>query len=245
MAGLTRAAAASLYDPPSRKAYLRAIRQVGVYQRKPRLRVADPMELVDPDQMIQLMCIASGNWQVTTTELGGIVQLAMKHRPHHIFEIGTFDGRTTLNLHLNCPEAQITTMDLPPEDQDLPDGKVAGSLIREHAAAGRITQIYGNTLNYDFSDFYGQCDFVFIDAGHSYPNAAADTRTAIRLTQGRRAVIVWHDYAEWPGVTRAVEELAGQLVKPLEIVQVRETSLAVLACGEGQTIELKDPPGYH
>ena len=33
---------------------------------------------------------------------------------HAIFEIGTFDGRTTLNLALNCaPEGKVYTLDLP------------------------------------------------------------------------------------------------------------------------------------
>ena len=239
LAKLTQAAGTSFYNPHAREAYLRAIREVGVYQRTPRLRVVDADQLIDPLVSVRMSCLVSGQWQVSCSELGVINQLALKHRPQHIFEIGTFDGRTALNLHLNCPDARLTTVDLPPEQQNLPDNKIAGTLIADHVAQEKIRQIYGNSLTYDFSDYYGGCDFIFIDAGHSYYNAAADTRTALRLAEGREAVIIWHDYAEWPGVTRAVEEVPTLLVNPPEVVRIRGTSLAVLVCPPGRPLEIK------
>jgi predicted O-methyltransferase YrrM len=46
-------------------------------------------------------------------ELAAIVTIAKIVNPSTIFEIGTFDGRTTLNLAKNCPNSKIFTLDLP------------------------------------------------------------------------------------------------------------------------------------
>src|SRR5690606_20315706 len=119
---------------------------------------------------------------------------AAHHQPKQIFEFGTFDGRTTLNLHRNCPAAMIHTLDLPPTQQNLPDHKSAGELLQKHDTLGRVHQLYGNSLDFDFSDFVGKQDFVFIDAGHSYRNAISDSKNALRMLEGREGVIVWHDY---------------------------------------------------
>jgi hypothetical protein len=52
---------------------------------------------------------------VTLYELLCMCRMVRERKPHAIFEIGTFDGRTTLNLALNSPsETKVFTLDLPP-----------------------------------------------------------------------------------------------------------------------------------
>ena len=46
-------------------------------------------------------------------ELETVASIVATVKPKRIFEIGTFDGRTTLNMALNAPDAQIYTLDLP------------------------------------------------------------------------------------------------------------------------------------
>ena len=56
--------------------------------------------------------VADGN--VTFTELTVINTFVRKHQTRRMFEIGTFDGRTSLNMAANAPEgSQVFTLDLP------------------------------------------------------------------------------------------------------------------------------------
>jgi len=55
----------------------------------------------------------------------------------------------------------------------------------------------------------GSLDFVFIDASHDYDNVIADIRAWYpKVKEG--GVIAGHDYPDWPGVKKAVEEYFGK-----------------------------------
>ncbi|MEM7627141.1 MAG: class I SAM-dependent methyltransferase [Planctomycetota bacterium] len=228
-----------LFDRKGLSAFEQTMRTLGVYRRRPLLPKVDPAHLLQKETSIRLTQFASGDWQVSSTELGIIVQLAAEKKPEHIFEFGTFDGRTSLNLSQNCPSSLLTTLDLPPEDTILPPEKTAGIMIRHLVQEGKATQLYGNSQTFDFSPYWGQCDFVFIDAGHGYTEAATDTRTTLKLIEGRDAVVVWHDYAAWAGVTQAAEEVRDLVASPIELVWVNGTRLAVLRTLDGVPLKLK------
>jgi hypothetical protein len=82
-----------------------------------------------------------------------------------IIEIGTFDGRTTLNFAVNAPsQIRIFTLDLPPDATpkfDLAAGErtyidkpcsgrhFANPRAEYAAAAARITQLYGDPAAFD------------------------------------------------------------------------------------------------
>ncbi len=138
-------------------------------------------------------------------------------QPRQIFEIGTFDGATTLELARSAPTAQIFTIDLPPsvstlvgaDDREVEHARSGGvgSRFSGTAEALRITQLLGDSRLFDFSSYAGSIDLVFVDAGHEYEFVRADTVTALRLA-APGATVVWHDYQPgWPGVVRAVDEL--------------------------------------
>ena len=56
--------------------------------------------------------VANGN--VSIYELLAIVLLVRARQPKALFEIGTFDGRTTLNLAANAlKDSRVHTLDLP------------------------------------------------------------------------------------------------------------------------------------
>lgn len=159
-----------------------------------------------------------------------------------IVEIGTFDGRTTLNLALNAPaHLPVFTLDLPPQaipKFDLAPGERAfvekprsGRHFREAppewaAAAGRITQLFGDSASFDWSAHLGRAALVFVDGSHAYDYVLADTDTAFRLI-APNGVIVWHDYGVWEGVTRALEEI--EATRRLGLRHIRGTSLVVWA----------------
>lgn len=157
-----------------------------------------------------------------------ICQFARHLNPgSQIFEIGTCEGRTTLNLALNAPGCRILTLDLPagektlfntePGERHYIDKALSGQKYLDYAdrfpdAVGRITQLYGDSARYDYRPYEGACDMVFVDGSHAYEYVLKDT-----------GVIVWHDYGFWPGVTQALEEL--ECKDKLGLRHIKGTSL--------------------
>jgi predicted O-methyltransferase YrrM len=204
---------------------------LGYVEVQPQLKTASFNEILDHAPKIQLMNVNQDDWHVTVFELAVINAFIAGRKPANIFEIGTFDGRTTLNMYLNAEkQAQITTIDLSLQEQNLPDGKAVGEMIRDLVDRGEITLLYGNSVEYDFSPYYGTQDLVFIDANHTYENVKSDSAVAMRLIRGRTACVLWHDYLRWPGVTRAVDELAAAHADAGRFTHIAGTTLACLIC---------------
>jgi predicted O-methyltransferase YrrM len=151
-------------------------------------------------------------------------------KPRTLFEIGTFNGASTVQLALNAPaEAVVHTVDLPenhPLRHDQANVDVVprrvGECYAKSGMASKIRQHYGDTAEFDFSPFAGQCDWIFVDAAHTYEYVASDTRNALRMLR-KGGVIFWHDVnLAFEGNCRALEEFAAKI----PIVRVRGTSLA-------------------
>lgn len=112
---------------------------------------------------------------------------AIAKQSKKILEIGTFRGRTTVNLaKFSQKDAIIYTIDK--EDR-------ANSALFQYEFSNKIRTIVGNALYYDFVR-KGICDldFVFVDGDHAKTSVYADTRIALQLIK-RDGVIVWHDFA--------------------------------------------------
>lgn len=163
---------------------------------------------------------ADGN--VSGYELLVIAQLVKARKLAAVFEIGTFDGRTTLNLAANLSEpGRVFTLDLPPEDWNRTGLKIAcgdenfikkersGARFAGTPYAARITQLYGDSATFDFTPYEGTMDAVFVDGAHSYEYVKNDTRIALRLLKPSGGLILWHDYGSrwWKDLTRAMNEL--------------------------------------
>jgi predicted O-methyltransferase YrrM len=183
---------------------------------------------------------ADGN--VNLAELAALNALCRTHNPKTILEIGTFDGRTTLNLALNS-DAQVFTLDLPAATEaklgtiggdikyvDKPAHAIGARFAQPpHNAlpcAKRITQLYGDSATFDFSPWYGKVDFVFVDGAHNYDYVMNDTSVAKKLLRPEGGVIVWHDYGVWKDVTRALNELS-KSDPSLKLSRIKNTSLVV------------------
>jgi len=182
---------------------------------------------------------SSGN--VTLGELAILAQAAAGcPAGHEIVEIGTFDGRTTINLALNAPAGSpIFTLDLPADQPTLfrleagerqyVEKPHPGARFREcpphlSSAARRITQLFADSATFDWSAHHGKAGLVFVDGSHAYDYARMDSMTAMRLVAGNAAVL-WHDYGVWEGVTRALEEL--ERTMNLGLRHIRGTSLVL------------------
>ena len=188
-------------------------RDIPAVELKSLVRVPAPVSMLEPDA-------ANGN--VTEWELFCIAQLVANHKPSACFEIGTFDGRTALNMAANMAEdGHVFTLDLPPSGLDSTALKIArgdesfikkeasGTRFKDSAYAHKITQLWGDSATFDYTPFAGKMDLVFVDGSHSYDYVKKDTETALKLLKPEGGIILWHDYGSryWKDLTRAMNEL--------------------------------------
>lgn len=171
-------------------------------------------------------------------ELVFLALLTRHLKPSHIFEIGTFHGRTALHFALNSPpECKVYTLDLLEServemmrqaneyDARLIQQCQVGLDYAGTPAAEKIEQLRGNSMTFDFSPYFGRMDLVFIDGSHHYPAVRSDTVNALKMARPG-GLVVWHDFANYGAyhdVTRAVLEL----VPGNEVLQIANSQLAV------------------
>ncbi len=184
------------------------------------------------------------NGNIRASELAAINSIAIGCDDFsNIFEIGTFDGRTALNLALSSPSnCRIFTLDLPPDMESRFQLAIGEDHMVKKARSGmridryrkshphvtrKIEQLYGDSATFDFSDYENSCSLVFVDGSHAYDYVIADSRTAMRLVKSG-GVIIWHDYGIWDGVTKALEEIEAQ--SQLGLKNISGTSLVYWKC---------------
>jgi predicted O-methyltransferase YrrM len=174
-------------------------------------------------------------------------------KPRRVFEIGTFDGFSTYHLAMNgALDAEIYTLNLPVEDtgasaqltrgadsEYFSDNKThqelkrrgVGSIYKASPAAGKVRQLFGDSLTYDFSPYRGKIDLLFIDGGHSLECVAKDTENALAMLSDR-GVIAWHDFNVQHGdVYRFIRDFA----KTRKTYWVSGTRLALYGPGLGRS----------
>jgi predicted O-methyltransferase YrrM len=177
---------------------------------------------------------------MTGEEIIAICLLVRWTNPSGIFEFGTFNGNTTLQMAINAPpDCKIYTLNLPLDHgetqlvssaQDrMVHPKIAGSgqAFRDEPERARITELFGDSAAFDYKPYYGRCDFVLVDAGHEYNYVKSDTENALKLLPSDGGVIVWHDFPNAPGVCAWLEECSGRFL----IYHVRNTRLAFMFAG--------------
>jgi predicted O-methyltransferase YrrM len=158
------------------------------------------------------------------SELEIITKIVSKLKPKRIFEIGTFDGRTTINLAQNTPkETQVFTLDLPVDQVNLTKLKLyskpeidrddtryinkqeIGLRYKKYSEKKKITQLLGDSATFNFNAYCKSMDFIFVDGSHSKDYVKNDTEVALRLANNN-SVVMWHDYTNWEDVTNVMNE---------------------------------------
>jgi len=167
-------------------------------------------------------------------ELMMLCRIVRYRKPSIVFEIGTYRGGTTLQLGANS-RAEVYTLDLPrggrpnhavpimqdPESDVYPDQP--GERFHKTPYADRIQQLFGDSLTYDFTPFYGEVDLVFVDGCHHYKFVLSDSHNALRM-MSPEGIVVWHDYAPYaPGVVKVLNDLG----KTIPLKHVAGTSLVI------------------
>lgn len=174
------------------------------------------------------------NGNIRISELGVINLIASDcENGTNLFEIGTYDGRTTLNLAFSSPDnCKIYTLDLKPGmdtqysiengEKHMVEKAKSGARIDKYKSLNpeitdKICQLFGDSATFDFTPYYNSCSLIFVDGSHSYNYVTADTRQAIQMVK-KGGVIIWHDYGIWQGVTRALEEIENRDRMGLKII---------------------------
>jgi predicted O-methyltransferase YrrM len=203
----------------------------------PRLAMVDVEHITSSATSIVLPEPIANDGNVSLLELLVLARLVRERQPRQIFEIGTFDGRTTLALAMNAADdAKVFTLDLPADaetalaiersERAFVDKPASGARFHGTDAARKITQLYGDSGTFDFSSH--RADLVFVDASHAYEYVLNDSHRALGMLGDAPGVIAWHDYGEWPGVTRALDELATTDRRFSGLRWIRGTTLAIL-----------------
>ncbi|WP_428659598.1 class I SAM-dependent methyltransferase [Runella sp.] len=199
----------------------------------------DVLEINDNDKAAYEGVNECGFGHITEFELKVICQIVQKYQPKHIFEIGTFEGRTTLNMALNAPDARILTLDLPAEElantkMKIDKGeeayvrkKQSGGRFLDHPAKKNINQLYGDSATFDFSPYYNFIDLMFVDGSHAYEYVLSDTDRALKLVK-KGGIILWHDYTNWTGVRDGLNEFYKNKPEFKTIRHIGGTSIVML-----------------
>jgi predicted O-methyltransferase YrrM len=188
------------------------------------------------------------NWFVPLASyLADLVQLCLLCRLINakvVFEIGTLQGYTTLHFALNSTEdAQVYTLDLPPEGKDSPllrttitDENVMHQVRGKPKyvfdglpASRKIHCLHGDSAAFDYSPFAGKVDLFFIDGAHSYEYVQSDTLNALKCCHPG-SVIAWHDFGRFGvnGVAKWLREFS----RERQVYSIPGGSLAFMVVGE-------------
>ncbi len=207
----------------------------------PELPMVSLGKLLPEDSLIDVRAIDAVDGNVSEHELIVICRLIQARQPRKLFELGTFDGRTTLNMAVNAgAEATVFTLDLPrsgvaratspihPHELRYAYKSESGARYRGANAAKRIVQLYGDSGTFAFDAYYGAVDLVFIDASHTFEYVVNDSLQALRMLRPSGGAIIWHDYGRWDGVTAALNALRRAYEPFFDLALIEGTTLAWL-----------------
>lgn len=158
--------------------------------------------------------------------------------PSNVFEIGTYNGRTTSIFVLNAPQdATVFTLDLPPEasvkedegkyidtDIDLMKGRKQTNFIRELGLTDRCQQLYCDSMKFDPAPYRGSIQLGFIDGAHALPYVQNDTEKMATM-MAENGVVFWHDYGG-KGRFRPLADYLESLGQKVPLYRVAGTTLA-------------------
>ncbi|MEB3168143.1 MAG: class I SAM-dependent methyltransferase [Synechococcaceae cyanobacterium] len=205
-----------------------------------------PEEISD-DTSVRLKALQQKPHNCSTTELLILAISAKLINARKAYEIGTYDGRSTLAIACNIADQGIVhTLNLPddyfdrhPSDQHRVDIQLSAKVKSGHRflsqpEASSIVQMWGNSLEFTPVD-EAPYDLIFIDGGHGYTEVKHDTIQALKLINKDNGIIIWHDATSY-GVGQWLPEFRSQ--RP-EVVRIDGTDVAVLRFIHGRPLSFR------
>ena len=147
---------------------------------------------------------------LTIQELVSVLGICSIYPSGNLLEIGSFRGRTALNIIYNSPDLKIFTFDLPDQidnEKDLKYNLVESDKvqafhpkkkelkIKHKEYFSKINCLEGDSATYDFLNFDEFFDIIIIDGSHKYENVIIDSENAIKMIK-KNGFIIWHDYSK-------------------------------------------------
>lgn len=195
-----------------------------------------------PGLEAEVRYIANVEVQSGVSDLEQWILAVLSKRAKTMFEFGTCTGRTTYLWAMNsADDARITTMTLAPEqlskykkeagdEEDVTHAALTETIYSTFLYTGtpaeaKITQLFGDSKEFDPTPYAKTCDLIFIDGSHAYSYVKSDTAKALQMIKPG-GLIVWHDFRgprRQLGVWRALTELA----KTIALRHVANTSLVI------------------
>jgi hypothetical protein len=189
------------------------------------------------EKRVQLPVALDSSGGTRLDELLVLATVTAVLRPRAVFEIGTFNGRTTSVFILNAPaDAAIASLDLPPDepcvdgshylptDVELVRQRRVGSFLQELDLGHRYTQLLCDSREFDPRPYAGSIELGFIDGAHAVGYVENDTRKMATMV-AERGLVFWHDYGG-KGRFRGLTEYLDRLARRIDIYRVAGTTLA-------------------
>lgn len=155
-----------------------------------------------------------------------------------IFELGTATGKTTYLLAANAPRARVTTLTLHPDNlssygETAGDDRSAVGAAKQESTfntfyyegtdeAERITQLYGDSKDFDHRPYKAKMDLVFVDGSHARSYVESDSEKALEMVRPG-GIVIWHDYIG-PRRAKDVFFVLNNLSKKINLVWIANTS---------------------
>ena len=160
-------------------------------------------------------------------------------RARCLFEFGTCTGKTAYLWSRNAPaEARIVTLTLAPTQRDdyrtdsrddaqdvafaLAESDFTEFLYTGTPEEARITQLYGDSKEFDETPYLASADIVFVDGSHAESYVQSDSEKAMRIVKPG-GLVLWHDYAG-PRHARGVFNALNELSKRVPLQHVKGTT---------------------
>jgi predicted O-methyltransferase YrrM len=225
-------------DPAQFLTYLRELDSVHQSHTIFPLRRTELPEIVGSDDC-QPMFLPVGHMRSFSTplqDLAALAALARKKCPRRVFEIGTFEGLTSvLFVRNSLSEVFVHTLDLP-HDKEVQRTQrsytthgvgwsykyESGRLIDVFGVRQQVRTLFGDSALFDFAPFRDQIDLFFVDGAHSEDYVALDSCHAFECL-APDGWVVWHDCLN-PHVLRALKEIA----QTVTVLHIRGTNLALM-----------------
>jgi len=191
--------------------------------------------ITDNNLQLLIQPVKANKHNVSEFELLSICALIKDRNALQIFEIGTFDGRTTRAMAMNInQDGHIYTLNLRPDtdtvklrtdnvDINLSKRVVSGERFINTPEEQKITQLWGDSATFNFSSYHNRIDTVFIDGAHSESYLESDTFNAMKLIRENGGIIIWHDAHLF-----GVKDFLKKFQHRSRVYFIRNTSLAVM-----------------
>ena len=197
-----------------------------------RIEIEEITNWKNKNIILQDLSLVAGN--ASRLEILIIASLAASlNQDENILEIGTFDGKTTINCANNLLKSNVYTIDLPENDSGeildrseeyldydkfLINNKVRTN--KKFEKYSNIKQIYADSTKYDFSQII--FSLAFIDGGHDFNTVKSDTENCIKYIK-KPGIILWHDY----DVTNPVGLYLRNISKEFKIYWINDTRMCI------------------